>query len=119
MKLALLTMVVLALCSCGKEGYSEGDRYGVINKFSHKGFFCKSWEGEMTLEGFQQTGQGGVAANLWQFSVRPNDELGIVEKLQQAAASGKRVKIHYHQAYLVPLCETETEYFAKDVEVVQ
>lgn len=116
MRRTIFILLLLALCSCGKEGYSEGDRYGVVNKFSHKGFFCKSWEGELTMEGFQQTDHG-VTANVWQFSVRPNDEHGIVEKLQQAAASGKRVKIHYHQAYLAPACETETDYFVKDVEV--
>ena len=29
--------------------YSNGERAGYVQKFSHKGWLCKTWEGEMAL----------------------------------------------------------------------
>lgn len=53
--------------------YSDGERTGVITKFSHKGMLIKTWEGELNMGGFDQ---GGVAT-IWAFSV---DDPVIVEK---------------------------------------
>src|SRR6059036_1288630 len=44
--------------------YSDGNRAGYIQKFSNKGWICKTYEGEMAM-----TTVPGVAPVLWAFSV--------------------------------------------------
>ena len=34
--------------------YSEGERAGYLQKFSKKGWLCKTWEGQMMTDGFIQ-----------------------------------------------------------------
>ena len=43
--------LALAQTSCWgcAEGYSDGERAGVVWKFSRKGWFLKSWEGELNM----------------------------------------------------------------------
>lgn len=112
----LITMITM-IVGCGVEGYSDGDRYGIVNKFSHKGKICKSWEGELNLGGLTNA-SGTLTPNISQFSVRDQDAATVVLQLQKAAESGKRVKVHYAQAYLSPVCETDTDYFVKSVEIL-
>ncbi len=45
--------------------YSEGERAGVLQKFSRKGWLCKTYEGELA-----QYVVGGVAPQIWFFSTR-------------------------------------------------
>ena len=45
--------------------YSEGERAGVLQKFSRKGWLCKTYEGEVA-----QYIVGGVAPQIWNFTVR-------------------------------------------------
>lgn len=45
--------------------YSEGERAGVLQKFSSKGWVCKTYEGELA-----QYVVGGVAPQIWYFSTR-------------------------------------------------
>lgn len=118
-KLMLFFALVICAVGCGKEGFSEGDRFGVINKFSHKGMICKSWEGELNIGGLVAGANGSMTQNIWRFSVRPSDEANVVATLQKAAELGKRVRVHYSQAYLDPVCETDTDYFVKSVAFVE
>src|SRR5262245_59606988 len=81
---------LLALCLlCGgcpwwsDTTYSEGERVGVIVKFSHKGVIWKSWEGEMHLGGARAGGDGAVP-NLWHFSLRRGEEGSLVQKVTAA-----------------------------------
>jgi hypothetical protein len=48
--------------------YSEGERAGILQKFSRKGWICKTWEGELALYVV-----GGVAPQIWNFSTRDED----------------------------------------------
>ena len=51
----LLVLVLLAALGAGyfwamlKWSYSSGERAGWVQKFSRKGWFCKTWEGEMAM----------------------------------------------------------------------
>ena len=45
--------------------YSEGERAGVLQKFSKRGWICKTHEGELAMYVV-----GGVAPQIWNFSVR-------------------------------------------------
>ena len=85
-----VTMLVLTSCS---ENYSNGERIGFVNKFSQKGLFFKSWEGELNLT---QTGMN--SSSLFDFSIDNDkqDEL-VVKTLDSAAVNGWKVKLKYHE----------------------
>ena len=53
--------------------YSEGERAGILQKFSRKGWICKTYEGELA-----QYVVGGVAPQIWHFSTRDEQ---VAEKL--------------------------------------
>ena len=90
--------------------YSEGERAGVLQKFSHKGWICKTDEGELAM-----TTVPGVAPVIWDFSARDENVI-----LQLRAAIGKRVVVHYTEhPGLLTTCFGQTPYFVDSVGVQQ
>lgn len=90
--------------------YSEGQRAGVLQKFSKKGWICKTYEGELALYVV-----GGVAPQIWHFSTRDEQ---VAQNLQKAV--GKQVRLQYSEHRGVPTsCFAETPYFAQSFEVVE
>lgn len=101
--MALYTFVTLSW------SYSDGDRSGVLQKFSRKGWICKTYEGELAL-----SFTPGLAPVIWNFSVR--DE-AVASKVKDA--EGKRVVLHYREHRGIPTeCFGETQYFVDDVRLV-
>ena len=110
----LLVVVVLGLVGFTwitlHWSYSEGERAGYVQKLSKKGFFCKTWEGEMAM-----VTMPGTVAEKFLFTV-PTD--AIAARLN--ASVGKRVALHYQQHRWIPTsCFGETEYFVTDVRVTE
>jgi hypothetical protein len=90
--------------------YSDGERAGYLQKFSTRGWICKTWEGEILL-----TSMPGAIPEKFEFSVRDEN----VAK-QLTAATGKRVVLSYSQHKGVPTqCFGETEYYITKVQVQQ
>ena len=90
--------------------YSKGERAGYVQKFSQKGWICKTWEGELAMVAIP-----GSMPEKFYFSVR--DE-SVVENINKTM--GKRVVIVYEQHKGVPTnCFGETEHFATAVRVVE
>jgi hypothetical protein len=90
--------------------YSEGERAGVLQKFSRKGWLCKTYEGELALYVV-----GGVAPQIWHFSTRDAE---LAKKLTTAV--GEQIRLHYTEHRGVPTsCFAETPYFAEGFTVVQ
>ena len=90
--------------------YSEGERAGYLQKFSRRGWICKTWEGELLL-----TSMPGAIPEKFEFSVRDDD---IAKQLM--SATGKRVLLGYDQHKGVPSqCFGETEYYVVKVQVSQ
>ena len=88
--------------------YSDGERAGYLQKFSSRGWICKTWEGEILL-----TSMPGAIPEKFEFSVR--DE-GVAQAL--TSATGKRVVLTYAQHKGVPSqCFGETEYYITRVQV--
>ena len=86
--------------------YSEGDRGGVLQKFSRKGWVCKTWEGELALYVVP-----GMAPEIWEFSVR---DKAVADRL--AGYIGERVQLHYSEHRALPTsCFGETGYFVDRV----
>ena len=90
--------------------YSDGERAGVVQKFSRKGWVCKTYEGELALYIV-----GGVAPEIWAFSVR---DTAVVDQLN--ALVGERVRLHYTEHKGIPSsCFAETAYFVDRVTRVE
>jgi hypothetical protein len=90
--------------------YSEGERAGFMQKLSHKGWLCKTWEGELSLVALP-----GAAPEKFIFSVR-NEAVA-----QQINASvGQRVALNYEQHKGLPTsCFGETDYFVTAIKLVK
>ena len=90
--------------------YSSGERAGYVQKLSKKGWFCKTWEGEMALVSIP-----GTMSEKFYFTVRDDS---IAARINQTI--GKRVALTYKQHKGIPTsCFGETEYFVADVKVVE
>ena len=89
--------------------YSEGERAGVLQKFSKRGWICKTYEGELAMYVV-----GGVAPQIWDFSVR--DEATAAELTR---AVGRQVRLHYTEHPGLPTnCFGDTDYFVDGIEIV-
>lgn len=89
--------------------YSEGERVGILQKSSRKGWICKTYEGELALYVV-----GGVSPLIWAFSAR---DPAVFADLN--AAVGRRVRLHYSEHPGLPTsCFGETPYFVERVEVL-
>jgi hypothetical protein len=90
--------------------YSSGDRAGYVQKFSRKGWLCKTWEGEMAVITTAATMQ-----EKFYFTVK-ND--AVAARINDTL--GKRVALTYKQHVGIPTsCFGDTEYFVTDVKVVE
>ncbi len=89
--------------------YSKGDRAGYVQKFSRKGWLCKTWEGELTVMPLP-----GTIPEKFAFSVRDDSVAHQITRLM-----GSRVSITYEQHRGVPLrCFGDTEYFVTGIRPV-
>jgi hypothetical protein len=90
--------------------YSQGERAGYVQKFSKKGWICKTWEGELAM-----VSMPGTMSEKFLFTVRDDK---VADYINQSL--GKRVAISYQQHVGIPTtCFGETQYFVTAVKVVQ
>lgn len=90
--------------------YSKGERAGYVQKFSQKGWLCKTWEGELLLVAVP-----GSMPEKFFFSVRDDN---LAKKINSSL--GKRVSLTYEQHKGIPTtCFGETEYFAKELKILE
>ena len=115
MKVLLISLVVLILALAGftwftlSWAYADGERAGYVQKFSKKGWLCKTWEGEMAM-----VTMPGTVAEKFQFTVR---EPAVVEQINQSM--GSRVTLSYQQHLGLPTsCFGDTNYFITGVSKV-
>ena len=112
--LALLLMLAAAgyLLVVFNWSYSDGDRAGYLQKFSRKGWICKTYEGELAM-----TTVPGVAPVIWTFSVQMWDE-PIARQIN--GLLGKKVVLRYREfRYLPSTCFGETPYFVDSVTAAE
>lgn len=90
--------------------YSNGERAGYVQKFSKKGWICKTWEGELAIVSIP-----GTMSEKFFFTVRNDSIAKLVNQTM-----GKRVALVYHQHMGIPTtCFGETQYFVVDVKAVE
>ena len=90
--------------------YSEGSRAGYIQKFSHKGWLCKTWEGEL-----QTANIPGSAPQVFTFTVRDESVATALTQLM-----GSRVSLSYKEHRGIPgSCFGDTNYYVTGATVVK
>ena len=89
--------------------YAAGDRAGYVQKFSKKGWLCKTWEGEIAMANIP-----GTMPEIFSFTVRDDSVAKELSKLM-----GQRVALDYQQHRGVPgTCFGETEYYVTHVKPI-
>jgi len=90
----ILTLLIIFVCTFIYwkyfYTYSEGYRAGLLQKFSNKGTFFKTYEGEMILSSVSSTANVALASEKFFFSV-PRKDLSI----QFDTLQGRNVIVHY------------------------
>ena len=90
--------------------YSTGERAGYVQKFSKRGWICKTWEGELAMVALP-----GTMPEKFYFTVRSDSIAGSIN-----GAMGKRVTLTYRQHVGVPTsCFGDTEYYVSQVRVLE
>ena len=90
--------------------YAKGERAGYIQKFSKKGWVCKTWEGELSMVAVP-----GSMPEMFYFSVRDD---AVAAQINQAM--GRRIVLYYEQHVGVPTkCFGETGYYVKNVKAIE
>lgn len=88
--------------------YSTGERAGLMQKISRKGWLCKTWEGELLL-----TSMPGAIPEKFEFSVR--DEALANQLIEH---TGQKLILTYAQHKGIPTsCFGDTEYFVEKMIV--
>lgn len=103
--LAMFLWSVIAL----NWSYSEGERAGYVQKFSKKGWVCKTWEGDLSMINIP-----GAAPERWTFTVRNDSVAQVINSYM-----GRQVTLHYEEHPGVPTsCFGETRYYVTGVRPV-
>jgi len=108
--LALVALAALWIWAMMSWSYSSGERAGWVQKFSRKGWICKTREGELALVTMPGTAQEKFLFTVW-------DE-GVAQQIN--IAMGKRVSLHYHEKVGLPgSCFGDTRYWVDGLKAVE
>jgi hypothetical protein len=112
LKSLVIGLVVIAALIAGyttfvlKWSYSSGERAGWVQKFSKKGWICKTWEGELALVSLP-----GSSVEKFYFTVHSDAVAAEINKVM-----GRRVSLHYEEKVGLPTsCFGETRHFVSRV----
>lgn len=115
-KFLLLPLLIVALLAAAwiwgalSWSYSTGDRAGWVQKLSHKGWLCKTWEGELSLVSLP-----GSTAEKFFFTVRDDAVAADITR-----HIGRRVSLHYEEKVGLPTsCFGETRHFITKVTLTE
>jgi len=90
--------------------YSTGERAGWVQKFSKKGWLCKTWEGEMAM-----VAMPGSTPEKFYFTVR---EDAVAHRINDVV--GRRVALAYEEKVGLPTsCFGDTRHFVTGVRAVE
>src|SRR5882762_1657198 len=108
--IAIVAVVAGSLLFVLKYCYWEGERAGWIQKFSSKGWLCKTWEGEMAM-----VSMPGSMSEKFLFTVWDDATAEQISKLM-----GKRVSLHYEEKAGIPTtCFGDTRYYVTKITAVE
>ncbi len=122
-RIILLVLVLLAASLAAwtwltlSWSYSDGYRAGVVQKFSRRGWLCKTFEGDLaqflSLGASPQSITPGMTPQVWKFSVRDPQ---VAKRIEDTI--GREVQLHYTEHAGVPIsCFADSRYFVDSVNV--
>jgi hypothetical protein len=107
---AIITVVALWTVLTLSWSYSDGERAGYVQKFSKKGWICKTWEGEMAM-----VTMPGTVAEKFYFTVRDDAVATEINK-----TVGSRVALSYEEHKWIPFsCFGDTGYYVTRVRLAE
>jgi hypothetical protein len=107
---ALVVAAALYVLVVASWSYSSGERAGWVQKFSSKGWLCKTWEGEMAM-----VSMPGTTADKFYFTVWDDEVAERINKMM-----GKRVSLHYEEKVGIPTsCFGDTRFYVDKVTAVE
>ncbi len=108
----IILLLVFAAFIYGKYyfTYSEGERTGILQKFSYRGQIFKTWEGEIILSSVTSSQNVPLASEKFLFSVLDKEVADSLTKL-----TGNAVTVHYKQKNGKLMWRGDTEYFVDKV----
>jgi hypothetical protein len=89
--------------------YSTGERAGYVQKFSKKGWLCKTWEGELAMANLP-----GAMPEKFAFTLHDDAVAAEINK-----SMGQRVTLSYEQKVGLPSCFGDTAYWVTQVRPIQ
>jgi hypothetical protein len=108
--LVIIVLAALYGVIVWKWSYSSGERVGIVQKISNKGWICKTWEGELNMVVLP----GGVPEKFF-FTVWDEKVAASVNK-----TIGKRVSLHYNEKMGLPSsCFGDTRHYITKVVVLE
>jgi len=123
-KIKFILLLFVAVVSVSCSNYSEGERVGIITKFSNSGRVFKSYEGELKIAP-NAANQGMIGQyETFEFSIDNDRTINCVtpiDSIKEFARLGIPVSISYQEvAYLNWFSNRgNTDYFIKSVKRVQ
>jgi len=107
--LVIVLLPIVYVLAVANWSYSAGERAGWVQKFSNKGWLCKTWEGEMAMVSLP-----GTTAEKFQFTVWDD---AIADQVMKSM--GKRVALQYEEKMGIPTrCFGDTRFYVTGVVVV-
>ena len=94
--------------------YSDGYRVGTLIKITNKGYFIKTWEGQLNLGGFSNESSDKFST-VWDFSVLNKDD-EVIQQINDAVERETRVKLFYNEMPYQFSWRGDTKYFVYKVE---
>jgi hypothetical protein len=91
--------------------YSSGYRFGLLQKFSHKGNIFKTYEGEMILSSVSSNSNVVISSEKFYFSVTNKKLAQQLDTIQ-----GRMVTVHYQQKNGVLSWKGDSEYLVDSVK---
>lgn len=92
--------------------YSEGYRAGLLQKFSNKGTFFKTYEGELILSSVSSTSNVAIASEKFFFSVINKELVTQFDTLQ-----GENVIVHYIQKNGAVFWRGDSKYLVDSIKL--
>jgi hypothetical protein len=90
--------------------YSEGNRAGLLQKFSYRGNIFKTYEGELVLSSVESNKNVALASEKFFFSVQVKSLAAKLSNLE-----GHLVVVHYQQKNGILPWRGETDYIVDSV----
>ena len=94
--------------------YSDGNRFGLLQKFSRRGTMFKTYEGEMILSSVRSNNNTALASEKFFFSVTDENVAQQLNNLQ-----GRSITVHYKEKNSAAFWRGDSPYIVDSVRVEQ